>query len=1003
MMWRKGLVGAVATLLASGSALAQTGRIAGRVTASEGSTPVVNAQVVVAGTSTGTLTREDGRFTIEITPGTYALRVVRIGFKPDTVTGIVVRADSTTTVDVALQSAATVLSGVVVVGYGEQQARDLTGVAATVGTEDFNKGRIVAPEQLIQGKVAGVQVVDNNEPGGGMAVRIRGGTSIQASNDPLYVIDGVPITVGGGASAGRNPLNFLNPNDIESVTVLKDASATAIYGSRGANGVVIITTKTGGSGPQFTYSGTASGSRVTGGPDFVTAEQYRTAVTAQAPQNVKYLGTASTDWLGAIEQDAGGMEHNLGVNGRREDMAYRVGLGFLDQKGVLIGTRTQRASASINYSDRLLNDRFTMRAHLKGSRNRDWFTPGSVFGNAVAFAPTQPILATDGAFFEFRDDTGALISRAPNNPIPELRLVQDQGSTLRSVGNFEGEYDIPFLSGLSATVRAGFDVVRADRTTFVPNTLTSQLKGDSLSRGSINRNSPAQQNTVLDAYATYRRNVGPYSTNIELTGGYSSERFRGDYPSFNAVGLSTNLLGSSGIPTSNEDHPSYTIDEYELASGFGRANLSLLDRYLITATVRRDGSSRFASGNQYGTFPSAAFAWRLVDEPMLKGRLPLSDLKLRVSWGKNGNQAVGNYLAYTTYEFGRDNAAPQLGTVFVPTIRPGASDPNLRWEQTSSTNVGLDYGFAQGRISGSVDWYTKKTTDLLFRVPTAAGTALSNFITTNLGSVQNRGIEFSIDAQLFQGMSGGFSWDANLNASHNRNELLSIDRPGITVIRTGGIAGGVGTQIQALIPGEAINAFQVYEHRRKNGKPVYEDTDGNGVITDIDLYVDRNGDKIINELDLRSFHNPAPKWIFGHTSNVSWRNFDASTTLRAYLGNYVYNNVASNFGHYNLLTGTTGSLVNLHSSVLQYGFVEPQYSSDVYVEDASFVRMDNLTLGYTIGALRNVQGLRVFGTIQNVFTSTGYGGVDPTAGVNGIDNNLYPRSRTFLGGLSLGF
>ena len=373
-----------------------------------------------------------------------------------------------------------------------------------------------------------------------------------------------------------------------------------------------------------------------------------------------------------------------------------------------------------------------------------------------------------------------------------------------------------------------------------------------------------------------------------------------------------------------------------------------------------------------------------------------------MSWGENGNQAVGNYLAFTSYTFGQSTAQAQLGNAFVPTIRPSASDPNLRWEQTTSTNVGLDFGILSGRLSGAIDLYTKKTTDLLFNVPTAAGTALSNFITTNLGSVRNRGIELTLDAQLVDGGPRGLSWNANINASANRNRLLSINRPGITLIQTGGIAGGVGTNIQVFMPGEPVRSFFVYEHKRDaSGKPVNTDQNGDGNVTDLDLYVDRNGDRIINTADLRPFHDPAPRWTLGHTSNLSWRGFDASTTLRAYLGSYVYNNVASNFGNYSVLT-LANAPANLHASALENNFLRPQYLSDIYVEKSSFLRMDNLTVGYTLARLRGVQSARVFGTVQNVFTLTDYTGVDPTAGVNGIDNNIYPRSRTYTFGMSAG-
>ena len=997
-MWRKVFVSLGLTLLASASAQAQpqTGRIAGSVTSTDGAQPIENAQVVIPGTTIGTLTREDGRYSLTVAPGTYTVVVRRIGYLADSSANITVTAGGTATANFTLRQAAAQISGVTVIGYGTQEQRDRTGVIDEVSAEEFNTGRIVAPTELIRAKVPGVQVVDNNEPGGGMAIRVRGGTSVNASNEPLFVVDGVPLQVGGGTSAGRNPLNFLNPNDIQSMTVLKDASATAIYGSRGANGVVIITTKSGASGPQFAYNGSVSGSQVTGGPDLLNATQYRAAVQQFAPANAPLLGTANTDWLGEVEQNAGGQEHNLGVSGQREDLNYRLGLGFLDQKGVLRGTQLQRVSANFNYSDRMLTDRLGVRAHLNGSRTKDWFTPGGVLGNAIAFAPTQAMRNANGSFFEWTNTLG------PNNPLGYLTLVRDQGTTMRSIGNVEGEYDLPWVSGLSFTTRAGYDVIQSRRTRFEPSTLRARI--ESGSGALINRDSPEQMNVVLDAYGTYEKRLGRFGTSVDITGGYSTERFRGDYSSFYAQNLATDLLGNGGIPASTDTRPFYTVEESRLVSGFGRINVGFFDRYMFTGTVRRDGSSKFGPLQQWGTFPSAAFAWRVIDEPMLRDKTPFSDLKLRVSWGKNGNQAFGNYLAFSSYTVGSSTAQVQFGDQFVTTIRPSAADPSLKWEETSSTNVGVDYGFFNDRITGAVDWYTKDTKDLIFNVPVAAGTNLSNFVTTNIGSLRNRGLEFGINARVIDGGSGGgFTWDANLNASTNKNEILTINpRGGSQRIRVGGIAGGVGSTVQVLQPGQPINSFFVYQHKMENGKPVWRDVNSSGAIDEQDLYVDQNNDKTINQSDLRPFKDPAPKWIIGHSSNVSWRGFDASTTLRMYTGNYVYNNLASNLGNYSVIQ-LNGAPTSLHASVLRNGFVAPQYLSDVYIEDASFIRMDNLTVGYTFARVRNLRGLRLFGTVQNVFTSTDYSGVDPTAGLNGIDNNIYPRSRTFVGGLSVGF
>lgn len=998
-MWRTVITGLLVTAVASTPALAQTGTIAGRVTAVDGGVPLARVQVTVPGTGAGALTRDDGSYSFSVRVGRHTVVAARIGAQRDSVTGVVVTAGGVTTVNFALRAAAAALQGVVVVGYGTQEARDVTGSLSTVDSAMFNTGRIVSPEALIRGKVAGVQVSENNEPGGGISVRVRGGTSVNASNEPLYVIDGVPIDVGGGSTvSGRNALNFLNPNDIESMTVLKDASSTAIYGNRGANGVVIITTKSGGDGPQVTYTGTVSGSRVTGGPSLLNAAQYRTAVQTYASSNLSSLGNASTDWLAQIQQEARGQEHNIGFSGRRSSASYRVGIGYLDQTGVLIGTATQRTSLALTYSDLLLNDRLSFRTQVRGARSDDRYTPGGVLGSAIAFAPTAPAYNPDGSYYQYRDpNSGALIGLAPNNPLEQLRYIEDAGNILRSLGSVQAEYKLPFVDGLTATVRGGYDINRADRNGFTPNNIASQLKTDSLTRGSISRANHSELHTVGDLYANYQRDVAALGgMALDLTAGVSGEDFTGSYNGYSVNGLSTNLLGTSGVPTFNEAFPGVSVQEHYLRSQFARANLSVDDRYLLTGTVRRDGSSRFGEGQKYGVFPSVAFAWRALEEPMLRGRLPLSDLKVRASWGKNGNEAIGcNYCAYGSYQVGNSQAQAQLGNSFVTTIRPVAFDADLHWETTTSTNVGLDLGMLADRVTASIDFYTKTTDDLLFTVPTAAGTALSNSVLTNIGSVRNRGLELTVDTRVLDGRNGALRWNANFNASRNDNELLTIGRPGLTSIQTGGIAGGVGTTIQVLQAGQPVNSFYVYQHRFANGKPV-------ATGPDTAMYVDRNGDKIINTSDLRPFRSPAPRWILGHTSDVAWRGLDVSTTLRAYLGNYVYNNVASNLGNYSVLTSPFAP-VNLHSSVLQNGFTAPQYLSDLYVEDASFLRMDNLTVGYTFARLAQLRNARTFLTVQNVFTKTRYSGVDPTASINGIDNNVYPRSRTLVGGLSVGF
>jgi iron complex outermembrane receptor protein len=971
------------------AAQGSTGRIIGRVLETSSQGPLTNVSVTVVGTTLGAYTRPDGGYSLAAVPaGAYKLRVARIGYGAKEVAVNVV-AGQTSTVDVTLDAFAAQLSAVVTTGYGTREARDRTGVVETLTEKAFNTGRVISPEQLITAKVPGVQVVTTNEPGGGMAVRIRGGTSINASNEPLFVVDGVPLQVGGGVSAGRNPLNFLNPNDIESISVLKDASATAIYGSRGANGVVIISTKRGALGTQVTYGSSYSNSKVVKNVDMLDATAYKALMQQYAPENVSKLGSANTDWLGEVQQAAGGQEHNLAVAGGKEAMRYRLSLNYLGQDGVMQGTTARRIGSSLNYSDRMFGDKFEVKTSLKASRNDDWFTPGGVLGSAIALAPTQPIRNANGTYFQWADPLGA------NNPLSDLALLQDRGSTFRTIGNFEGRYSFPQIDGLSLTARAGYDFTQSTRTTFSPS--TSQQDVESSRGGRFDRNNPRQVNTVFETFANYAKRLAAYKSDLDVTAGYTYEHSAGDYPSFFAQKLTTNLLGLNGVPGAETQGNFLDVQESKLISGFARVNYTFNDKYLLTASVRRDGSSRFGPGNQWGVFPSLAAAWRLIDESFVKDHTPFSDLKVRYSWGVNGNQSFGNYLFVSTYGTSNSQALVQFGNQFINMIRPSAVDPLIKWEQTTSNNFGVDFGVMDNRVTGTIDYYKKDTKDLIFNVPVPAGSNLSNFVTTNIGSLQNTGLEFGLNARVFESKKdGGFTWNANVNLTTNDNKVTKISGAGSDAITTGGISGGVGNQVQVLKPGYPVNSFFVYKHKNgADGKPVSGDK------ADKDLYEDTNGDGNINFDDRVIYKSPQPKVMIGHTSSMEYKKFDLSFTARAYLGNYVYNNVASNLGNLQPLKGN--SPTNLYAGVTQYNFTKPQYWSDLYVEDGSFLRLDNLTLGYTMPKFRNVNQVRVYGTAQNVFTTTKYTGIDPLAGVNGIDNNLYPLSRTFTVGLNISF
>jgi iron complex outermembrane receptor protein len=968
-------------------ALAQT-RITGTVRAGDGSGPIAGAEVTITGTKRGAITRDDGRFTIASDAGTYQLTAKRIGYAPQTLSVTVV-AGKTAAIDFELKVMAAQLGGIVITGYGQKDVRDRTGVAETVTQKNFNIGKITSPEQLIQAKVPGVQVVTNNEPGAGISMRIRGGTSINASNEPLFVVDGVPLPVGGGVSSGRNPMNFLNPADIQSITVLKDASAAAIYGSRGANGVILITTKQGVAGAtSVLFSSSYSSSKIVKKPDMLNATQFRAAVQQYAPENVKYLGNANTDWIGAITHDGAGAENNLSMAGAKDDMRYRLSVGSMTQNGIVIGSGTRHESMGLTYSDLLLNDKLDVRANVKGSRALDTYAAGGM-GAATSMAPTQPLKNPDGTWYQWTDWLG------PNNPLADQAMISDLGTTYRSVGNVEAKYTLPWIDGLAATLRTGYDFTQASRVTFSPSTAQFDIEGGR--GGRLDKNNPRQTNTVLEAFGTYTRKMEDLASSFDLTGGYSFEDSRGDYPSFYAEGLSSNLLGANGVPGSKVQQSYLSVDESKLISFFGRLNYTYKDRYLLTGSIRRDGSSRFGPGNQWGVFPAFAGAWRVIEEPFMQNVHWLSDLKLRGSWGVNGNQSFGNYLFLSTYTSGDNKAMYQFGNTLVTTIRPSAVDPNIKWEQTASSNFGIDFGLYNNRLTGTVDIYSKTTKDLIFTVPVPAGTNLSNYVTTNIGSMKNSGIEFGLSAVIMDGKKWGVRWDGSLSASSNTNKILSVSGSGTDKILVGGISGGVGNTIQVLQPGYPMFSFLVFRHKTNaDGTPV------TGNKTDLELYVDQNKDGAITQDDKVPYKSPAPKWMIGHTSNVSYKNFDASLTARMYLGNYTYNNVASTLGTYRALTGTQAPN-NLQSSVLKYGFTSTQYFSDLYIEKASFFRLDNISVGYTFKNVPQLKSLRLYGAIQNVFTSTKYTGVDPMAGVNGIDNNLYPLSRTFTTGLNLGF
>ncbi len=801
--------------------------------------------------------------------------------------------------------------------------------------------------------MAGVQVVDNNEPGGGLKIRIRGATSVNASSDPLYVIDGMPVTStlsAGRDSLSRDALNFLNPDDIESITVLKDASAAAIYGANAANGVVLITTKQSRQhGPEIQFSTSISSSSVTRLPSVLNASDFRAAVAAQAPARSASLGNANTNWFDLVDRSGFGQQHDVVVSGVGQSSNYRFSVGYLNQDGIIRRSSTERLSLGMSYEQLLLNDNLDIKTNVRGARSSEQFQAGDVLGNAVAMAPTQPVTdPTNPTGYWDWPTTGASAS----NPVASLNRSVGQGTTWRSIGNMQGAYHLPFLRSLTANVNLGYDLTQANNQTFIPNDLAAQIRQGQGFLSLSNRN---QTSLLGEGYLNYSAPIMAVPGNIDLTAGYSYASSHTESPYFQETGLPTNLLGINGVvvdTTSVVQNSNYVVD-YKLISFFGRFNYNLNDRYLLAASVRHDGSSRFGPGQQWGTFPSVSLAWRISQEPFLRSVTALSDLKIRASWAKTGNQAFGDYLQYPTYTYSNAQAQYYFGGQFIPTIRPSAVDTAIHWESTESYNVGVDYALFGQRISGAIDWYTKNTSDLIFTVPVPAGTNFTNLLTTNVGTMRNRGIELSVNARILEPRAEGLGWTAGFTVSHNGNELLSIN-PNRTLsqINVGPIGGGTGNTIQVLMPGHPINSFFVCQQFYQGGKPVQN--------TYVPLVQNAAGDSTVQGC-----------------------------------------NVAASNGSYQNITTANVTPTNMDASVLKTGFAAPQFLSDFYVQKASFLRMDNITLGcnFQYGG----RPWRAYATVQNAFTITGYSGVDPTAGLNGLDNNIYPRSRTFSGGLSVRF
>ena len=1000
----KALLTLLVGLFLSIGAFAQQIAVKGHVKDTTGE-PVIGANVLVKGTTNGTITDFDGNFMLNV-PKDAILSVSFVGYKSAEV-------KAASTVMVTLEDDSQVLDAVVVIGYGSVKKNDMTGSVTAIKPDKLNKGLITNAQDMMTGKIAGVSVISKGgAPGEGATIRIRGGSSLTAENDPLIVIDGLAMD-NKGVKGLANPLSMVNPNDIESFTVLKDASATAIYGSRASNGVIIITTKKGQAGarPTISYDGNVSVSTVKSTVDVMDGDQFRSFIKdiwGEDSEAYSKLGNANTDWQKEIFRPAVSTDHNLTISGGLKNMPYRVSFGYTNQNGIVKTSKFERYTASVSLAPSFFEDHLKVNANLKGMIAKNRYADGGAVGSAVSFDPTQSVRSDDpyhqyyfDGYFQWNTDASSLNddtwkrtfnSNAPGNPVALLEEKDDRAISKSLIGNLELDYKFHFLPDLHAHVNGGMDLSTGKQYTDVsPYSSTNNYYG------SYGWEQKDKYNLSLNAYLQYSKDFTD-KHRFDVMAGYEWQHFHdtSDQEYWGLYPLSNNVVENRGQRYNNTSSGSAT--ESYLVSFFGRVNYTLLDRYLFTATVRQDGSSRFHKNNRWGLFPSFALGWKLKEEAFLKDVDVLSDLKLRLGYGITGQQNInsGDYPYLAVYETNKDGAYyPILGEG--TTYRPNAYNPDLKWEKTTTKNVGLDFGFLNNRINGAVDYYYRKTTDLLNSVFVSAGTNFKNKVLSNVGSLENSGIEFSINSKPV--VTTDWTWDLGFNITYNKNEITKLttgDSENYYVAAGDNIGGGRDMKAMAHAVGHPASSFYVYQQvYDENGKPIENE------------FVDRNGDGTINGDDRYFYKKPTADVLMGLTSRLSYKSWDFSFSLRASLNNYVYNSVEAggsdcnptsvySFGALNNrpLMGVANNIQNLKDNTLL---------SDYFVQNASFMKCDNITLGYSFKKLFGAPiGGRVYAAVQNVFTITKYKGLDPEV-EKGLDNNIYPRPLTTLIGLSLNF
>ena len=1004
-------------LFLSVGAFAQQMTVKGHVKDATGE-PIIGATIRVTGTQTGVVSDFDGNFQIQASQG-QTLSVTYVGYQTATVA-------AAPNVVVTLQDDQAVIGEVVVIGYGVAKKNDLTGSVTAIKPDEKNHGLITSAQEMISGKIAGVNVTsDGGTPGGSSTIRIRGGSSLHASNDPLIVIDGLAMDRQ-GVKGSPNALSMVNPNDIESFTVLKDASATAIYGSRGSNGVIIITTKKGRSNqaPKVSYNGNVSYSVKHNKLDVLDANEYRSFIKSYYGEDSNaagLLGNADTDWQEEIFHSAVSSDHNITVQGGLKNMPYRFSAGYTDQNGILKTSNFQRTTASMTLNPSLLNDhlKFNINGKFMYSHNR--YANTGAISEAVRFDPTQPVSSTDPIYRDFRgyfqwggDGSGyndytinrAIIATGPGkNPVAMINERNDRANSFDYMGNVEVDYQIHGFEDLRLHANASGDWANGkQKTDYAPWGSSNFYYGNS---GFSKEN---KYNLTFSAYAQYYKDFLK-TQHFDIMGGYewSHNKYWGNsaYQSLYPQTYGTSLVGGNVVDdptlaklrgTAFKESSSEWKQESYLVSFFGRANYIAFDRYMITATVRRDGSSRFY--DHWATFPSVALGWKISEEPFLKNANWLEELKLRLGWGKTGQQdGIGNYNYFASYNVNTtsvDGRYPISGVNDSGLLyRPDAYNKNLKWETTTTSNIGLDFSLFRNRVSGSVDYYYRKTTDLINDATVSAGSNFRNQVRSNIGSLENKGIEASLTVRPIQ--TEAVQWELTANFTWNKNEITELTGEG-DIIMTGSISAGTGNQVQAHAVGHPAFSYYVFQQvYDTNGKPL------EGV------YVDRNADGVINDADRYFYKNPAAPYTAGLSTRLQVKNWDLGVGLRASFDNYNYWDRGAGFSNVAMrYDASFNYLQNVIPEAVKNGWTTYDYvKTDYYVRNASFLKCDNITLGYSFEDLfkaGNYNGLtgRIYLAATNVFTITKYDGLDPEV-FGGIDNQIYPRPFTIQCGLNLNF